>query len=216
MEQSSKDDTGRFASQEPHREAGSLETDIQRLIEAVGGVAVASAQPLTNALRVIGQNVGSKGSVAPRVRFHGLERSGSELLGAVVQLTENIVNLSLQVLSGPASTHASPNRGSSARTQPGERLRLPMSVENPGKETMSDLRFEVLPITGPEGHVLPASSVRLEPEVLHIAPGDFEKLLVEVQIPSDAPSGSYRGELKLTDHKDFTLPFEFLVQSKTT
>jgi hypothetical protein len=80
----------------------------------------------------------------------------------------------------------------------GATLRIPLSVENPNPEAMSEMRFACLEVSGGEvslGQVLGPDDFRFEPELLSVAPRDFEKLTVYIDVPETAAPGLYEATI---------------------
>lgn len=94
----------------------------------------------------------------------------------------------------------------------GATLRMPLSIENPGVEPMIELRFGCLEMAGGTaglGEPLDVGVVRFEPDVLTIAPRDFEKLTVFIDIPATTAPGGYRATIGLPDGGfQVQIPFE--------
>ena len=82
----------------------------------------------------------------------------------------------------------------------GATLRMPLSIENPSATDAEELAFVPLELrfrgTGP-GASLPQDSMRFEPEVLKVAPRDFEKLTVFVDVPKNAALGRHEARIGL-------------------
>lgn len=76
----------------------------------------------------------------------------------------------------------------------GATLRIPLSIENPGGEPMQDMAFSCTLMeskpTAP-GRPLTKAALRFQPEVLNIAPKDFEKLTVFIDTTEDTAPGNY-------------------------
>lgn len=92
------------------------------------------------------------------------------------------------------STNASVPQKNIPTVRQGSTLRVPLMIENPHAEPYLDMAFQCFSIvtdTLADGVALRLDNVRLEPEVLNIAPGDFEKLTVYVDVPNDAAVGMY-------------------------
>ena len=93
----------------------------------------------------------------------------------------------------------------------GATLRIPLSIENPSATEVEELVFVALELrfrgSGP-GASLPRESIRFEPEVLTIAPRDFEKLTVFVDVPDDAAVGRHDARIGLAGG-DFETSFRF-------
>jgi hypothetical protein len=79
----------------------------------------------------------------------------------------------------------------------GATLRIPLSIENPGPEPMTDLHFACLAIqsSSEDGASVSPNVVRFEPETVTIAPRDFEKLTVFIDVPIDAAPGQYKATI---------------------
>ena len=98
------------------------------------------------------------------------------------------------------TTAATPPADSQQSNQPtvhrGAALRIPLSIENPGAEPMTDISFVCLEIRLLErtssGGDYSSAWVRFEPQSLTIAPNDFEKLTVFIDVPKDAALGHYQ------------------------
>jgi hypothetical protein len=79
-------------------------------------------------------------------------------------------------------------------------LRIPLSIENPSAEPMAGLSFTCLEISGGDatsGLPLTRQDVRFEPASLSVAPRDFEKLTIFVDVPEGAATGLYRARIGL-------------------
>ncbi|MGD8859663.1 MAG: hypothetical protein PVI30_06615 [Myxococcales bacterium] len=214
-EQSGHEPASPQAQPEQGESRRGLESDVHRLIDAMSGLAEATARPVASALKVVADNVGGR-EPQPRVRFHNLEQTGTELLTAAVRLAENVASLSLQALGVQSEAGSTQGQaGRLPRAEAGGSLRIPLSIENPSAHEMHGLRFEAEPMRGPDDGSgmaeIAAERVRLQPEVLDIAPGDFEKLSVQVDVPSDARLGTYAGALRLQGDEAFRVPVRFEV-----
>lgn len=121
----------------------------------------------------------------------------------------NVIRVVLPGAGSAAAEPAQPANASAARTPDGPRvgdmprvhagatLRVPLSIENPGAEPMSDMRFACLalarapgsaPVTGKP---LGTDDVRFQPLPLSVGPKDFEKLTVFVDTRPDTAPGRY-------------------------
>ena len=86
----------------------------------------------------------------------------------------------------------------------GASLRIPLSIENPKNTALTDMFFicskiELLDAYD-EGDGFSKDWVRFEPDTLSIAPNDFEKLTVFVDVPDTGQTGLYRMTIGLTDN----------------
>lgn len=109
-----------------------------------------------------------------------------------------------------AETQEQGDGPSGPRVRPGATLRVPLSIENPGQEPMTGLTPKIAGWMrdGVEGD--PAGTVSFAPEVLEIAPRDFEKLTVFVEIPKDADSGECRLLVDLAEGVEVRIDFAIL------
>jgi hypothetical protein len=86
----------------------------------------------------------------------------------------------------PSGTPNSSPRG--PRAAPGDTLRIPLSVDNPGDQSMVKLVPRLVGMAF-EGNAVAPLPVMFTPAKLTIAPRDFEKLVLAIHLPSDAPTG---------------------------
>ena len=76
----------------------------------------------------------------------------------------------------------------------GGSLRIPLSIENSGAEPMQGMVFQCIGMDGEAsgpGKPLGSSALRFEPEILDVAPRDFEKLTVYIDTAADTAPGTY-------------------------
>jgi hypothetical protein len=184
--------------------------DIQRLVEAVTHLAEAAVQPVVRTLNVLGDNIGDRQD-APRVRLTSLDNAGTSLVSSSIRLAERLSSLALDIVTPRGSAQPNTAAATAPSGRVGEALRIPMAVENPGREPMQDLDFQVVALTGPEGSSLSGASLSISPRTLSVAPGDFEKLVLHVDIPEGAVAGLYEGRLGLDGKSHFEVPFRFTV-----
>jgi hypothetical protein len=189
------------------------EGDLHRLIDALTDLADATVGPVVRTLQVVTDGVAPREG-QPHVELHRIEQRGTELVSSAVRLAERLAALTMDVLrldKQPASG-ASPARSAVlAQGVPGSILRVPMSVENPGRTPMVDLVFKLAALKGPPGGTLGPTCVRVDPERLTIAPADFEKLSLVVDVPQGAAPGIYEGLLQLESKPELQVPFRFAV-----
>ena len=100
--------------------------------------------------------------------------------------------------------------------QRGGTLRIPLSIENPGKEPMQQMRFLCLGMQGGMpgvGVPLAISAVRFQPETLTVEARDFEKLTVFIDTGFDTSPGRYKALLGLGGGSfELSVEFEVLAQ----
>jgi len=122
----------------------------------------------------------------------------------------------------PAQTTSDLNAVPRAETslpvvQRGATLRIPLSIENPGKEPMQHMRFLCLEMQGGTpgiGLPLTISAVRFEPETLTVEARDFEKLTVFIDTGFDTSPGRYKALLGLGGGTfELSVEFEVLAQA---
>lgn len=92
--------------------------------------------------------------------------------------------------AAPPTGTQGPTR-SGPRVAPGETLHIPLSVDNPGSQPMADLIPTVIGMRSGDADVAPPA-VRFLPAKLTIAPHDFEKLVVAIDVPIDALPGPWQ------------------------
>lgn len=116
--------------------------------------------------------------------------------------TGNMVSLVSEGMGGafrprPAASGASTSSSSPAsapRVRPGATLRVPLSVENPSDRPMEGLTPHLRAIRQ-DGVEVPlsfvANAIRFLPATFSVAPRDFEKLTILIDLPENTPAGRY-------------------------
>jgi len=90
----------------------------------------------------------------------------------------------------------------------GATLRMPLSIENPGNEPMTDMTFVCRSLTGEvggSGTLLEVGAVRFQPETLAIAAKDFEKLTVFIETQAETAVGHYQAVIGIGPNQFETL-----------
>jgi hypothetical protein len=94
---------------------------------------------------------------------------------------------------------------------------MPLSIENPGPEPMSDIEFRCLRMTGGQADEdkpfapLTSQALRFVPQLLTIAPRDFEKLTIYIDVPQETAPGRYQAIIGPEDGSfETTLNFEVI------
>ena len=125
---------------------------------------------------------------------HGTTAAGS-LLSTVISAAHST--------NGEAPTPTQPAPALSVA--PGETLRIPLSVDNPGEDAMTGIEPRLIETSDPLPFV-----VKFSPETLMIEPKDFEKLNVLIDVPKKAQTGRYTVAFTLTGQEDqpISLPIE--------
>jgi hypothetical protein len=88
--------------------------------------------------------------------------------------------------------------GGLPRVRQGATLRVPLSIENRGDAPMEGLTFSCVSVSGRAagpGEPLGAEALRFEPESFSVAPRDFEKLTVFVDVAPDTAPGRYEAQI---------------------
>lgn len=136
---------------------------------------------------------------------HGTTAAGSLLTTVIAAARSTAPN--------GASPAKAPPSAPALVAEPGQSLRVPLSVDNPGTDTMTGIE----PRLAESDPVLPFD-VAFSPESLTIEPKDFEKLNVLIDIHADAAPGLYRLSFTLTGQEDqpITLPVEVRVPAENT
>jgi hypothetical protein len=124
-----------------------------------------------------------------------------------------------QAATGPdAPSPAAPDEATPLPEIPtvpaGATLKLPLSVENPGTEPMTDMRFVCLGVqsaTVADYLPLTCAHVQFDPPSLTVTPRNFEKLTTTIAVPVDTPPGRYTVTIGLGGGEFETpLPFDVL------
>jgi hypothetical protein len=113
----------------------------------------------------------------------------------------------------PAPAASSPPPAELPTARPDSTLRMPLSIENTSDAPMADLQFVCLALEAEpsrEGTALTVASVRFEPASLTVAPHDFEKLTVFVDVPAGTAPGRYLATIGL-ESGSFHTAFPFAV-----
>ena len=151
---------------------------------------------------------------------------------SVVNVVSTVASNANQVRTAAASAPAQTTKTSAPSPEPtdaqqhnlptvhrGATLRIPLSIENPGTEPMIEMSFVCLEMRlikreGDEGSYS-LDWVRFEPPMLSIAPNDFEKLTVFIDIPEDATVGRYQTSIGLhTNVPVAVIDFSVIEQSE--
>lgn len=136
-------------------------------------------------------------SLASESRLAGIVRYGTNAFGSLVAMTVSAareagieLGSNAPVAASSASTTASA-APSLPHVAPGSSLRVPLSIDNPSGQTMVDLTPHLLGAKhGDEDSTAPFT-LHFEPASLSIAPRDFEKLVVTVNLPQDIREGRW-------------------------
>lgn len=189
------------------------------VVDAALGVGVSLARVMAAATSP-GRSVSALPEGTPA--FLAIVRYGVSAMGNVAQaVIDGTQALSKRNASSPSAAAAASKTSSAGvksagksvgpRVQAGTNLRVPLSVENPGERPMRGLRPQLRGIF----HLGQDASKRMpaptfEPTELNVAPHDFEKLIVRLDVPADAAPGVYELILALGDDEP-DLPMSFQV-----
>lgn len=188
-----------------------LEGDIRNFVEAGTKLLDAGVRPVVRVLDILSDNLGER-DAEPRIRLAQVSRTGGSVIDSTVRLAERVVTLALDIVGGSRDRTTGGTQIAVPAGRRGKALRIPMTVENSSKAPMEKMAFDLSGLRGPEGSTLSAASIKVEPEEINVAPGDFEKLVVIVDAPEHATPGAYEGELALRGSPTFRIPFKFRVQ----
>jgi hypothetical protein len=186
-----------------------------RLIEGVSEAVSLSLRIGATLARMAAQaTAGDKMVPAPRRQDNLINAIVHYSIATVVNIVDTVVESVQDVRQASAGSPATPAQSGRAEevqtaadparptVHRGATLRIPLSIENPGSEPMAGLRFTCPAVSGGDseaGRPLSPATIRFEPEALTIAPKDFDKLTVYVDVPADAASGRYAATIGLSD-----------------
>ena len=141
----------------------------------------------------------------------GILRNGSTAVGSLVGLAVKAARDRIAPAPAPAQPSPPPSGAASGpMLRPGAMARIPLSIDNPGSEPMTDLVPRLSGATLDGAPHEPGFVVRFSPDRLTVAPRDFEKLVVTVQIAEDIAPGAW--SLLFSLGKDGTNPHELPFQ----
>jgi hypothetical protein len=140
-------------------------------------------------------------------------RYGGTAAGSLVGLAFNAVrgrNAPAPAPSPRQPAAAAPPAREGPRLRPGGSARIPLSIDNPGTEPMVGLVPRVTGATRDGVSAEPAFVMRFVPETLTVAPRDFEKLVVMLELAGDIKEGEWSAFFTLSpDGSDpHELPFQ--------
>lgn len=92
------------------------------------------------------------------------------------------------------------------KTYPGETIKLPFSVENPGEKPIEKITFVASSLVGRQGHVIPADQISFLPSSISLEGKDFEKVYIQVQTSRSMPPGEYVGSIRIQEDDAFEIP----------
>jgi hypothetical protein len=147
----------------------------------------------------------SKGGPIEEMVFYGvtainnvinLAISGAGVIAQSVSVAEE------PQTSEPSQTATYPPTSTAPKVHQGSTLRVPLSIENQGREPMNGMTFVCLSVeseTTAAGQSIDKSAVRFQPQTMNVAPKDFEKLVVFVDTTPNTAPGHYKITIGLGD-----------------
>jgi hypothetical protein len=191
----------------------SLVQSVERLIGAAAefGAAIARAADKTTAN---GREpaAGPPGETAAgAIIRHGVS-TAANLVTQIAQASQSARTAAGAVADsvGAAAGDAVPAGASGPVLRPGATLRVPLSIENPGQEGAMEMRPAVRSWTLDGQPAQDLATVRFAPEYLSVAPLDFEKLTVSIELADDADAGAYVLEIALGEDAQTALTFRVI------
>ncbi|MDB5671597.1 MAG: hypothetical protein JWO25_2556 [Alphaproteobacteria bacterium] len=121
----------------------------------------------------------------------GLLRNGSTAVGGFVGLAVKAARDRMTPAAARPAQTETRSRGRGPELHPGATARVPLSIDNPGGEPMVGLQPRLLGATRDGSSTEPAFVVRFTPERLDVAPRDFEKLVVTIELAGDIAPGEW-------------------------
>lgn len=181
--------------------ADQLTRGIADLAEAALGVGVALGRTVADATargRSVAGPPKDEGQIGQIIHY------GVTIVRNVLGLVFSVAGSAADLApgAGAARADAAPGPGQLPTVHQGGTLRIPLSVENPTAEPMTELVFRCRDIeAGALGNGVPVdgNDFRFDPPRLTIAARDFEKLTLYIDAASDAAPGRYRATLGVGD-----------------
>jgi hypothetical protein len=142
-------------------------------------------------------------------------------VSAVANVTRQVVDAAQSARSATPEEHpeadartghatASAQATAGPEVHQGATLRVPLSVENPGRETLRGLEPSVAQWSRDGRDTAAPGAARVLPERLDIEPRDFEKLTVYVDVGADATPGGYRLDVELGQGAQVAIDFRVI------
>jgi len=135
--------------------------------------------------------------LAGESKIAGIVRYGTNALGSLVAMTVSAAR-EAGIASGRNAAAAAPSASQAAPAAPvvphvvaGTRLRVPLSIDNPGIQPMADLAPRLIGAKHEGAESAAPFTLHFAPSSLSIAPHDFEKLEVTIDLPADMPEGHW-------------------------
>lgn len=165
-------------------------------IQAIGDAALTLSASLARSIAE-GLSGRPQPPVAGETRIGGIARHGTNALGSLVAMTmaaAREAGLGLGTNTPPPAAETAPPPTAAAgiaRLMPGASLRLPLSIDNPGSQPMERLAPHALGARFEGADCAAPFALRFDPPSLSIAPRDFEKLVVTIDLPPEMPPGRW-------------------------
>lgn len=149
------------------------------------------------------------------------ERSGETSLQEVVRhgstATGSILALALSVLRQGMESRGSKVNSAKAAPLPsviaGQKLRIPLSIDNPGSDEAMDLQPALVLLAGSNATEANKPKISFDPISLSIAPHDFEKLVVIVTTNKNAEAETWTCSFNFGDVQSGEMEFKFDVKT---
>ncbi len=158
-----------------------------------------------------------------RKSIHSLVDVGLDLAGLVLgtglALVDRIVIRRSAAADQPARAARQANQGGTGpfprnaaaisnqrKTFPGETIKLPFSVENPGEKRIEQITFVAGALVGRQGHAIPADKISFLPASISLEGKDFEKVYIQIHTSHSTPPGEYVGSIRIQESDAFEMP----------
>jgi hypothetical protein len=89
-------------------------------------------------------------------------------------------------------------------------------LHNAGSTDVGKVRLRCSDLLMHDGTVMPASALRLEPDIVPLPARSSRGVTVEVEVGEGAEPGSYRGMLLADGHPDIWVPIRLSITSRTS
>ncbi|WP_299964315.1 hypothetical protein [uncultured Roseobacter sp.] len=161
-------------------------SDEKQSASAAAGALIDSALKLSAS---VAQVVAEAATGKPQTAHPGdtplqtIVRHGTTAATGIVSTVASAARTNAPETDAPRSAGAVPS------VSAGAVLRVPLSVDNPTTDTMSDLSPILTELVHAGSDDAEGWDVSFDPAVLTVAPQDFEKLVVRVTVPDHAPEG---------------------------
>lgn len=134
--------------------------------------------------------------LAGESKVAGIVRYGTHALGSLVAMTvtaarEAGIAPGRNASAAPSASAAAPAAPGIPHVAAGTSLRVPLSIDNPGTQPMTDLTPRLIGARHDGAESAAPFTLQFAPASLSIAPHDFEKLVATIDLPADMPEGHW-------------------------